>query len=143
MLGVLRKKADRVLDFWKGSFGYEYTIRNSFSEEISNRRKDSFVVILQDCCHIRNIIEIGSGSGMNMEALYQLGYSVVGVEPNRYAREGGIFNDGGIFNRFKNERKKTEWNVVDGDCYNIPYGDNTFDLVVKEVNPLKQGLKQN
>ena len=104
------------LDEWSGEFGTAYTDRNVVDWRT---RVDAFRRIL-DGLAIRSVLEVGCNRGHNLVALHDIlgpGSSVVGVEPQEHARSiaAGV---------------SPHISVVAGTIYDIPFGDDAFDLVL-------------
>lgn len=95
---------------WRGTFGDEYTKRNDYDWR---KRIPTFKHILRDI-KVKDILEVGSNCGKNLLALEEMGYSTVGIEPNAFARK---------------EATKHKLFTFPGTADNIPFGQNTFDLV--------------
>lgn len=99
-----------MINAWRSDFGDEYTDRNNYDWK---KRTPLYKEILSDLV-IKDILEIGSNRGKNLQALSQLGYSVMGVEPNVKARK---------------EAESLDILTFPGQANDIPFGSNTFDLV--------------
>lgn len=71
--------------FWQGSFGDEYTIRNSKHTQVNNFSK----IFLENRIIINSAIEIGSNLGKNLDALKILfpECKTFGIEINKSAHE--------------------------------------------------------
>lgn len=111
-------------DFWNGTFGSEYTERNTFSppeqdqlyiEEYGVTRTQmnrDFLSNLQ----ISNILEVGSNVGNQLRSLQSIGYeNLYGVELQHYAVEKSKALTKGI-------------NIIQGSGFDIPFKDKFFDL---------------
>ena len=97
------------LDAWRGQFGDDYTDRNDVDWR---SRLEAWRTMLAGL-EIQSILEVGSNKGANLRALQELNASwlLLGVEPNAYARD-------------------IAWPpTVDGTATNIPFADQSFDLV--------------
>lgn len=86
--------SSKELDLWKGSFGDDYTKRNSITEEALTARKNLWGGIIgatRDTGFPTSILEVGAGQGINLQALkeiYQLNNLQVqlsAIEPNEKA----------------------------------------------------------
>jgi len=102
---------------WRGKFGNDYTERNFFSPEIIKQRKDSLASVL-GILPIDLIVEPGCGSGANLQALQELGYRVIGIEPNWKAISEAI------------RVLKSPFSIINGTCYRMNSLDNIADLVL-------------
>lgn len=99
------------LNEWKGKFGDEYTKRNVYDHRL---REKGFQVIIPKDVHY--ILEVGCNRGINLSTLDSLGYSSIGVEPNYSALKEGV-----------NPALKRR--IVLGEAQNLPFANNSFDLV--------------
>jgi pseudaminic acid biosynthesis-associated methylase len=101
---------------WQGEFGDAYTERNRIDP-------DSVVPFIQTMLNglaISSALEIGCNRGHNLLALTRvLGgeADVVGIEPNRHARESARSSSPKIA-------------VLEGQATDLPFKDGTFDLVM-------------
>ena len=99
-----------ALDAWKGQFGDDYHARQ-FQK---NRAVlwDKVLDLLPD--KILDVLEVGAGTGANLEALRRLSYHELwGLEPNDNARA----------------KLQGHFRVAHGEAENIQAEDRTFDLV--------------
>jgi len=71
-----------MLNDWQGEFGDAYTDRNVYSR---HRRKGTFKWLIPK--DVSTLLEVGCNRGRNLDALFDLGFSVFGVEPNVKAYE--------------------------------------------------------
>lgn len=111
------------MKFWKGDFGNEFAKRNSgdydkhykklFGFTITELNKKFLVEIKNDI----RILEIGCNQGKQLAILEKMGFTNLwGIDINTT-----ILN---------NEAKKnTQWNVVEGSAFDIPFKDNFFEMV--------------
>lgn len=95
-------KNDKV-DLWKGDFGDEYTKRNTITDEHLYARTqlwDMLINVLANdttCPKLNSILEIGAGSGINLQAIDTFRMTdartmakLYAVEPNENARKNII-----------------------------------------------------
>jgi SAM-dependent methyltransferase len=92
---------------WSSEFGREYTDRNVY--DFTQRIPDFLKILPLDA---KYILEVGSNYGNNLRAIETLGKKVIGIEPNDYARDNG-----------------RDCRIIEGNCYDIPFANNSFDLV--------------
>jgi SAM-dependent methyltransferase len=100
-----------TIDVWKGTWGDEYHIRNRFQPDDV---KPVFDRILKGL-HIDSVLEVGCGLGHNLMAIDAKVRA--GLEPNLAAREEANVTHPQI-------------TVMDGDAADLPYWENSFDLVL-------------
>lgn len=116
----------KQVDFWKGTFGKEYTDRNSLSPEAWDNfyrttwgltkleMNEKFIGHLD-----RNarILEVGCNTGMQLGGLQRMGFTnLYGIELQPYAAE-------------KAKEYTSNVNIICGSGFDIPYKDNYFELV--------------
>lgn len=112
--------------FWSGTFGKEYTERNSYSKEewdkfyIDNWGTTKIAMnefFLDRIDKDAKILEVGSNTGMQLIGLQRMGFkNLYGIEIQQYAVE-----------RAKDFTKNI--NIVQGNGFDIPFKDRYFDLV--------------
>lgn len=96
---------DYYLDMWSGDFGNRYTQRCDVKPE---SRVDIFKELIPLGCE--TMLEVGCNKGHNLEAIKIFNTAtIVGIEPNKSLCKSP--------------------NIINGDAYNLPWADNTFDLV--------------
>lgn len=103
------------LDAWRGEFGCAYTDRNVEDWRV---RLPVFTSIVEGF-PIRSALEVGCNRGHNLIAFANLlgeDAQVVGIEPNRHAQR---------IARASSDRIS----VLEGNAYDLPFKDGTFDLV--------------
>lgn len=113
-------------NFWSGSFGKEYTDRNSYSHvQVEN---DYMIMYGKTKSQLNSeflgnldknisILEVGCNTGMQLILLQNMGFSNLnGVELQSYAVEQSKKYCKGI-------------NIVQGSGFQIPFPDSSFDLV--------------
>lgn len=94
---------------WAGEFGNSYVDRNRYDW---TRRIADYKQILPD--GIRTALEVGSNIGNNLKALTEIGIPAIGVEVNKKAA---------------GEAAQNGYITVLGEASNLPFPDNSFDLV--------------
>lgn len=80
---------NKQLELWRGDFGDNYTIRNRPTDEQLNARKQMWTGILNYLFTyepIGSILEVGAGSGINIQAIDEVTALVV-PKPKLYALE--------------------------------------------------------
>lgn len=99
-------------EFYSKSYDLDYLIRN-----ISCHR-EMFDLIYDE--NPKKVLEVGSGTGSMSTFLSYLGYAVTSLD-----------NDIKVLSKAKNLAKKLNGKVsfVLNDAFNIPFGDNYFDVV--------------
>jgi spore coat polysaccharide biosynthesis protein SpsF len=97
----------KQLNKWKGKFGDEYIERNRYDPAM---RKEEFNKFIPE--DVKTICEVGCNIGNNLETLKELGFTTLGVEPNKKAVSEGV----GLGR-----------NIIEGDIFNLTYG---ADLVL-------------
>ena len=102
---------------WRGRFGDDYTERNLFSAKVIKQREDSLASVF-GTLPIDLIIEPGCGSGANLKALQELGYRVIGIEPNWKAISEAITS------------LRSPFVLLNSTCYQINVSDGKADLVL-------------
>ena len=103
----------KQLGYWKGQSGKEWFDRTKIDPE---SRVEAFKKMIGDL-DIGSVLEVGCGLGYNLEAVFKVGgYDVHGVDPNEHAIRLASSKYGNQFFSF-------------GDCFNLPFSENTFDLV--------------
>lgn len=107
---------NKQLDEWRGDFGKAYTDRNV----VDWRTRVGTLRSILDGLEIASALEIGCNRGHNLVALRDIlgpESTVAGVEPQEYARSFA-------------SRDCPDGDVRDGSVYSVPFGDETFDLVL-------------
>lgn len=104
----------KQLKIWQSDFGDAYTDRNVI---LPADRLPGFERMVGGL-ELSNILEVGCNRGHNLAVLTSLfpQANIVGIEPNRKARE---------LARTRNAEVK----VLDGSIFKIPYPDGVFDFV--------------
>ncbi len=103
------------LKIWEGQFGQDYTNRNAIDWRIV---LPAFRQMLEGLA-VQSALEIGCKRGHNLVALAEIlgeDSEVVGVEPNRYARELA-------------RASSIKVSVLNGHSFDLPFKDGYFDLV--------------
>jgi len=111
---------------WTNRFGREYTDRNNISlSELEESYKSKYGVtrtelnklFLNRLDRSIRILEVGCNIGIQLLCLQKMGFkNLYGIEPQSYAL--GL------------ARKRTkDINIIKGNCFDIPFEDNYFDLV--------------
>ena len=111
---------------WTNRFGREYTDRNNISlSELEESYKSKYGVtrtelnklFLNRLDRSIRILEVGCNIGIQLSCLQKMGFkNLYGIEPQSYAL--GL------------ARKRTkDINIIKGNCFDIPFEDNYFDLV--------------
>ncbi len=114
-------------EFWKGSFGDEYSLRNQGNVESNTA---FFSRALQRTTGIKNIIEFGAGTGQNMLAISRIlpDVSMIGVEINEKAAMmipvGYIFR-GSIYDFDPPKYEKSQLSMTKGVLIHIAPEDLT------------------
>lgn len=112
--------------FWKGTFGKGYLERNLFTPATfdqsykkkfgitrSAMNRDFLDVLPRDI----RILEVGANFGAQLQLLQKMGFTnLYGVELNPAIADYGRKTVRGI-------------NLIEGDALNLPFKDNSFDLV--------------
>ena len=98
--------------FYSKSYDLDYLIRN-----VSCHR-EMFDLVYEE--KPKKILEVGSGTGSMSTFLSYLGYEVISLD-----------NDSKVLSKAKNLARKLNGKVkfILNDAFNIPFGDNYFDLV--------------
>lgn len=101
---------------WIGQFGDEYTDRNDFDPKT---RLPAFREIIPE--DVNYLLEVGCNRGNNLSSLYPsephgLGKVAIGLEPNTHAIELSGW-------------PAIDRRIIQGHAQNIPFADNSFDLV--------------
>lgn len=115
----------KQLKVWTGSFGKEYTDRNT--QTVSGLDQDykeelgvSATALFQEGLHglpVASILEVGCNIGNKMAILNSLGYkNLTGVEPQQYAISLG-------------EKLHPFITYKQGTIFELPFPDSQFDLV--------------
>jgi SAM-dependent methyltransferase len=100
-------------------------------EDIDSRPWDLQGEILDIVHPYDNLLDIGSGTARKLLGIAQAVRSVVGLEPNADMRERAI----------EHVTEAALHNVVirEGTCEELPYGDNSFDVVTSMMSPFVIG----
>ncbi len=131
--------------FWQGDFGEAYRKRNDFNADQIDRhylkiwgvkRSDMNKSFLNDL-KINNILEVGCNTGNQLQLLEKQGHkNLSGTEINANVVK--------IAQQILPNTK-----IIDGSIFDLPYGDNSFDLVFTSgvlihINPndISSALKQ-
>ncbi|MGA1980103.1 MAG: pseudaminic acid biosynthesis-associated methylase [Sedimentisphaerales bacterium] len=111
---------------WRGTFGKEYTDRNTLTlEQMDELYKRNYGVsrtelnkaFLGDLDRSIKILEVGSNLGNQLLSLQKMGFeNLYGIEVNSYAIERAKANTKNI-------------NIIRGDAFDIPFKNRYFDLV--------------
>jgi pseudaminic acid biosynthesis-associated methylase len=115
------------IDFWTGTFGKEYTDRNTRDQQ----EWDSFFINYFGCTKLEinnrcfghlpkdaKILEVGTNTGMQLAGLQRMGFTnLYGIELQWYAVEKAKEYTKGI-------------NIIQGSGFDIPFKDGYFDLVI-------------
>ena len=111
---------------WTGTFGKEYTDRNTFTlEQIDQLYRENYGIAATELCkefigdleRSIKILEVGSNIGNNLRMLQRMGFKhLYGIEINSYAIERAKANTTGI-------------NIIQASALDIPFRDGYFDLV--------------
>ena len=119
-------KGIEQLKAWTGSFGLDYTKRNSFSPAALDRlyrqnygvtRVQMNKMFLSRFNNSIKILEVGCNIGNQLVCLQKMGFkNLYGIEPQQAAVEKG-----------KKITKRI--NIIRGDVFEIPFKDNYFDIV--------------
>ena len=107
----MTQAATPQLALWTSEFGQHYTDRNDLERPA---RIDTWRKILP--AGVTRALEVGCNVGWNLTYLARLGVpELVGIEPQTYAVE-------------RARRRSTEYAVLPGAAYELPFRDNWFDL---------------
>ena len=101
--------------FWRGPIGKAYYHRNIIDPKT---RVNGFKIFVGDL-PVKTILEIGCNDGHNLTALSMIkgrNYELHGIDPFGYALQQG-------------HESGCPATLVEADAFNIPYSDNSFDLV--------------
>ena len=111
---------------WSGTFGREYTDRNSYSlEEVDTlyrrmyglSRSEMNTLFLGDLDRSLRILEVGANVGFQLALLQRMGFcNLYEIELQPYAVERARQQTKGI-------------NLIQGSAFDIPFKDGYFDLV--------------
>jgi pseudaminic acid biosynthesis-associated methylase len=111
---------------WTGTFGKEYTDRNTFTlEQLDEVYRKSYGMAATELCEeflgdldrSIKILEVGTNIGNNLRILQRMGFKhLYGIEINNYAIEHAKANTTGI-------------NIIQASALDIPFKDSYFDLV--------------
>jgi len=124
-----KKEVDNLTEqmrFWKGNFGKEYLKRNPKSVKELNKRYTGIYGVtrtsmnkefLREISKDARILEVGSGSGIQLKTLQEMGYKdLMGIDISQEAIE--------------DSKKLTQRiNIIKALAQNIPFKNNYFDLV--------------
>ncbi|QHT68817.1 methyltransferase domain-containing protein [Rhodocytophaga rosea] len=118
--------ANKQIDFWKGEFGQEYTLRNSRSQQEWDQfhldtwgitKIDMYQKFIGDLPKDARILEVGSNTGMQLAGLRRMGFTqLYGIEIQPDAVE-------------LSKQYTHHTNIIVGSGLDIPFKDNYFDLV--------------
>ena len=115
------------INIWNSIFGKEYTKRNTFTNysEWNNEYKKKFgitkenlnKIFLNDLSKKIKILELGCNIGNQLFCLKRMGFNnLTGIEIQKHC--------------LKKIKKKFKFiNAIQGTTYNLPFNDNSFDLV--------------
>ena len=113
-------------NFWEGEFGKEYTDRNTFNHDGLNNYYLTNYGVSKDEMNKeflggldRNIkiLEVGCNIGMQLNALQKMGFTnLSAIDLQEYAVKKALELTNGI-------------HIIQGSGFEIPFGDNSFDLV--------------
>jgi pseudaminic acid biosynthesis-associated methylase len=110
------------IEFWKGEFGDEYTERNSgewdnfYKEQWGVTRTELNEEFLKDMDKNLVILEFGCNRANQLLILKKQGFTNLwGLEINKKAA--------------KLARKDTDLNIIEASALDVPFKDNSFDLV--------------
>lgn len=116
----------KQIDFWEGTFGKEYTDRNSASFEDWNQSTQPLYGVTKHAINesllasvprTAKILEVGCNIGRQLESYQKLGFEhLYGVELQHYAVE-------------KAKARTQHINIIQGSGFDLPFRDNYFDLV--------------
>lgn len=119
-------KVTNQLNVWKGKFGANYTVRNTFTVGMLDRmykklygitRTEINRLFLGKMDRSIRILEVGSNTGNQLLCLRKMGFkNLYGIEPQDYAVG------------YSRSRTK-DINIIKADAFNIPFKDGYFDLV--------------
>lgn len=114
------------VNMWMGTFGKEYTDRNTLTLEQMDRiykknygitKTKLYEEFIGDLKRPIKILEVGSNIGNNLLMLQRMGFkNLYGIEINSYAIERAKANTTGI-------------NITQASAFDIPFRDGFFDLV--------------
>jgi pseudaminic acid biosynthesis-associated methylase len=114
------------LNFWKGDFGKEYTLRNSRNQQEWDQfhldtwgitKIDMYEQFIAHLPKDSRILEVGSNTGMQLAGLQRMGFTqLYGVE---------IQPDAVALSR----KYLAHVSIITGSGFDIPFKDNYFDLV--------------
>jgi SAM-dependent methyltransferase len=139
--GITQNVNDTDMDNYYND--YEYSVGGSakakkFMAVLADRTKDSFFNVASDS--VPKVLEIGSGSGEQLEMYRNSGFSVIGVEPSkllsRIANEKDIptlnyfFNDD-LIKSIPEEFRELDCIVSSYTFDHIPYINETFKTIDK------------
>ena len=110
------------INFWKGNFGDEYTLRNNYNldefykQEWGITRTELNKIFLSDLDQELPILEVGCNRGMQLELLKKMGFNNLwGIEINK--------------NALHIAKEDKSLNLVEGSGFNLPFQDDFFNLV--------------
>lgn len=116
----------KQIEFWKGSFGREYTDRNLRDskewEELHIKKWGISKLRMNDefigkCSRQSKILEVGCNAGMQLAGLQQMGFkNLYGIELLTYAAAQAKEFTKGL-------------NIIVGSGFEIPFKDRSFDIV--------------
>lgn len=117
-----KTKSSEQINFWKGEFGDNYTIRNSgnfdkmYQKLFGISRTTLNNKFLSRLNKDSKILEIGCNRGIQLQILRKMGFSnLTGIEINKSA--------------IMLARKNKEFCIMEANAFDIPFKDNFFDLV--------------
>lgn len=115
-------KKNEQEDFWQGSFGNDYTIRNVgdwdelYKKMYGLTRTELNEEFLKDLSKDSLILEVGCNRGNQLRILEKQGFrNLWGLDVNKQALN------------FAKENKS--FNIVESSAFDIPFKENYFDLV--------------
>lgn len=110
------------IEFWKGNFGDEYTLRNNddwdefYLKQWGVKRSDLNKEFLSNISKEAAILEVGCNRANQLNMLQEQGFSNLwGIEINK--------------NALILARENKNLNLVEASALNIPFRDNFFDVV--------------
>lgn len=122
----IMKETTEQIHTWTGTFGKEYTDRNTLTlEQMGELYKKNYGVsgtkvfeeFVGGLGRSIKILEVGSNIGNKLLVLQRMGFkNLYGIEINSYAIEQAKANTKGI-------------NIVQASAFDIPFKDGFFDLV--------------
>jgi len=112
----------KQVEFWKSDFGYEYSLRgeNVLSKDNLKRLHRDWGKILSKANnpYPNSVLEVGCNIGRNLMCLKNFINELHAVEPNSKACQA-----------IRNNEKLSRVSLTETDGFNLPYSDNSIDLV--------------